>query len=303
MTDFDSWEDDAAIDADERTAWLAWRKLGIGASDVAALCGMSTFASPMSVWADKMGLTPPDADNDYMEFGRRAEPMLTGYFEDRNPGLLVLDQQARVVHPDHPHHRATLDGRVVEHPDGDPLGVVEYKTGGFEVWDEIPDAYAIQVQWQMHVDQRDHAWFGVLHGRKYATYEADRDQRSIDMLIEVVDGFWHDHVLAEKAPPADAHRATAQALALAYPVQVAGESVPLDDLQWALDLREQAAAQLSDAKFNKERADNAIKAAIGDAETGTLAGEPIVTWKAGTRAAYTVEAKTVRTLRTVGRKK
>lgn len=34
---------------DERSEWLDWRRGGIGASDVAALCGMSPWASPMSV--------------------------------------------------------------------------------------------------------------------------------------------------------------------------------------------------------------------------------------------------------------
>jgi putative phage-type endonuclease len=286
----------------ERTEWRAWRKLGIGASDVAALVGMSNYASPMSVWTDKLGLAGPDEDKDYMEYGRRAEPMLTGYFEDRT-GLFVVRQQERAIHPDHPHHRATLDGLACEHPDGDPLGVVEYKTTGWGAWDEIPDAYAIQVQWQMHVAQQDHAWFGVLHDRKFATYEVERDQRAIDMLIGVVDQFWNDHVLAETAPPADAHKATAKALAEAYPEPVEGETAPLDDLAWALELRTEAAAQMSEAKVNKERADNAIKAAIGDREIGTLHGEPVVTWKQSTRKGYTVEDKTTRTLRAVGGKR
>jgi len=288
-------------EADERIEWLAWRKQGIGASDVAALLGMSNFASPMSVWTDKLGLAGPEEDNDYTEFGRRAEPMLTGYFEDRT-GLFVTGQQQRAIHPVHTHHRATLDGLVCDHPDGEPLGVVEYKTTGWGAWDEIPDAYAIQVQWQMHVAEQPHAWFGVLHDRKFATYEVERDQRVIDMLTATVDEFWNDHVLAEKPPPADAHKATARALAQAYPEQVEGESVPLDDIAWALELRATAAAQESEAKVQKARADNAIKAAIGDAETGTIEGVPVVTWKAGVRKGYTVATTTTRTLRTVGGK-
>lgn len=287
---------------DERRDWLAWRKQGIGASDVAALIGMSRYASPMSVWTEKMGLAPSDDDNDYMEFGRRAEPMLTGYFEDRNPGLLVVDQQARVEHPDHPHHRCTLDGRVVEHPEGDPLGVVEFKTAGYEAWPDIPDAYACQVQWQMHVDGRDRAWFGVLHGRTFRTYELPRDQRAIDTLVVIADEFWTSHVLAEHPPPADAHEATAAALSRAFPTPVEGAKVSLDDLQWAIDLREQGKEKLAAAKFDIAKAENAIKAAIGDAEVGTLAGEPILSWKKQQRDAYTVAAKDFRVLRSVASK-
>jgi putative phage-type endonuclease len=288
---------------DERTEWLAWRKGGIGASDISALLGMSNFASPMSVYLDKLGLSGPDDDNEYMEFGRRAEPMLVGYFEDRHPGLFVIDCQARVESEANPVHRCTLDGRVVEHPDGEPIGVAEWKTGGFDVWETIPDAYACQVQWQMHVDQRDHAWFGVLHGRKFRTYEVERDQRAIDFLVEAADEFWTNHVLAEKPPPADGHRATTEALGLAFPDPVEGEAVDLDEVQWALNLREEAKATMANAKVEIARSENAIKAAIGDAEIGHIKGEPIITWKKVSRNGYEVKPTTYRQLASIRAKK
>lgn len=294
------------FDPDDRDGWLGWRKLGIGASDVAAIFGMSPYASPMSVYMDKLGLTGPDDDNDYMEYGRRAEPMITGYLEDRT-GLFVVDQQACVTHPVWSHHRATLDGRVCEHPDGEPLGDAEYKTAerGTEKDYEraIPDAYAIQIQWQLHVDQKDHAWLGVMHGRVFRYYEVERDDRAISMLVERVDQFWNDHVLAMVPPPSDAHKATASALAAAYPEPVEGEAVPIDNVQWALDLRADAAERAAAAKFDKAKAENAIKAAIGDAEVGTVEGTPAVTWKQQTRAEVVQKASTFRVLRTVGGKK
>jgi putative phage-type endonuclease len=290
------------VSTDERTEWLAWRKLGIGASDIAALIGMSKYASPMSIWTDKLGLSPMDEDNDYLEYGRRAEPMLVGYFEDRNPGLFVVDCQARIVHPEVPWHRATLDGYVVEHPDGGPLGVVEFKTTGFDVWDEIPDAYACQVQWQMHCTGTSHAWFGVLHNRKFCTYEVERDDRAIATLTEVADRFWNDHVLAEKPPPADAHKATADALAAAYPDPVEGAAAPLDDVADALAERARIKAVQSDAKVDLARAENAIKAALGNAEVGTIGGEPVLTWKKQHRDGYTVKPTTYRALNLIGGK-
>lgn len=284
----------------ERGEWLAWRKFGIGASDVAALCGMSPWASPMSVWADKAGLLD-DEDSEVMEFGRRAEPMLTGYFEDRT-GLVVRGIQDRRVHPDHDHHRCTLDGWVAESPHAKPLGIVEYKTTGDRPWDEVPDQYAIQVQWQLHVTGESHAWMGVLHGRSFRVYELDRDDRAIAMLVDVVDRFWRDHVMANVPPPADAHRATSDALAAAFPSPTEGAAVPLDDVSWALDLRADAKARAKSAKEDERRADNAIKAAIGDAEIGTIAGDAVIAWREQTRAGHFVAESTFRTLRNVGRK-
>jgi len=287
---------------DERSEWLDWRRGGIGASDVAALCGMSPWASPMSVWADKRGLST-DEDSDVMEFGRRAEPMLTGYFQDRT-GFGVRGQQDRCAHPDNPHHLCTLDGWVFESPAavGEPLGIVEYKTTGRGAWDEIPDNYAVQVQWQLHVTGQQHAWMGVLHDRTFRTYPVERDERSIAVLVDVVDRFWTDHVLTGNPPPADAHRATSKALADAYPEPTPGVAADLDDVLWALDLREQAKAAISDAKFDMAKAENAIKAALGDAEVGRIKGEPIISWKQTTRKGHTVAASTFRQLRTLGAK-
>jgi putative phage-type endonuclease len=295
---------DTDLEAAARTEWLGWRKLGIGASDVAALCGMSPYASPMSVYMDKLGLVPPDEDNEYMEYGRRAEPMLTDYFEDRT-GLFVTGQQDRVEHPDFPHHRATLDGRVHDHPDGDPLGVVEYKTaerGTEKQWSEkIPEHYAIQLQWQLHVDQQERGWFGVMHGRLFRHYPVERDQRTIDLLIQMVDVFWAKHVLAEVPPPADAHKATAAALSAAYPDPVEGAEASLDGLEQVLAERDQAAADMADAKVRKSKADSTIKARLGDAEIGTIKGEPIATWKKQTRAATAASEFRVLRVTTKGR--
>jgi len=288
---------------DERTEWLAWRKLGIGASDIAALIGMSKYASPMSVWTDKLGLSQMDEDNDYLEYGRRAEPMLVGYFEDRNPGLFVIGQQDRCVHPEFDWHRCTLDGLVVNHPDGDPLGVLEIKTTGEGEWDAVPDAYACQVQWQMHVAGQSHAWMAVLHGRKYRTYEVNRDDRAIATLMEIADRFWVNHVLAEQPPPADGHEATAKALANAFPEPEPGEVVDLDDIADALELRAQAKVMASEAKVLEAKAENAIKAKLGHAEVGRLGGEPVITWKIQHRDGYEVAAKSFRTLRLVGGRK
>lgn len=44
---------------DDRAEWLEWRRNGIGATDVAGILGVSPWASPWSVWADKCAPTLP----------------------------------------------------------------------------------------------------------------------------------------------------------------------------------------------------------------------------------------------------
>ena len=165
---------------DSHAEWLQWRRGGIGGSEVAALVGLSPFASPMSVWASKTGLTGDIEDNEYMEFGRRAEPMIAPWFTDRT-GLAIIGAQTQCEHPDNPTHRCTVDGFVVEDDRAtiaQALGVAEIKTTGDD-WTEIPDAYQCQGQWQMWVTGTHHCWFPTLHGRKFRIHEMPRDDRAI----------------------------------------------------------------------------------------------------------------------------
>lgn len=49
-----------------REEWLEERRKSIGGSDVAAVIGMSRFASPYTVWLDKTGRIPDKGDTEAM---------------------------------------------------------------------------------------------------------------------------------------------------------------------------------------------------------------------------------------------
>lgn len=62
--------------ASTRAAWLKARRLGIGASDTPAILGVSSWAGPVSVYADKAGLSPvedAESEPDYLILGRLSE--------------------------------------------------------------------------------------------------------------------------------------------------------------------------------------------------------------------------------------
>lgn len=102
--------------APPRADWLAWRRGGIGATDIAAILGVSTWASPWSVWAEKVGLirtTDDNDDDDPREFGRRAETMLAPWYEDYT-GRKVIATQLAVTHPTKPWAKATPDGATAD---------------------------------------------------------------------------------------------------------------------------------------------------------------------------------------------
>ena len=96
----------------DRDEWLAWRRGGIGASDIAGILGISPWASPYSVWANKVGLVADEESTEQMEMGLDMEPAVERMFH-RKTGLWVACQQELVQHPDLPWARP-LDGRVFE---------------------------------------------------------------------------------------------------------------------------------------------------------------------------------------------
>lgn len=75
------------------------------------------------------------------------------------------------------------------------------------------------------------------------------------------------------------------ALAVPHPDDPGADTAALDDLAAKLALLRQTGEKI--AKYTKLQADlqRAIKARLGDAEVGTIAGRPVVTWKRTLRVA------------------
>jgi putative phage-type endonuclease len=178
--------------------WHEWRRNGLGGSDIAALVGLSPWASPWSIWAEKVGLVHDDSDNEWQEFGRRIEPVLVRWFEDRT-GLHIAGEQMWLEHPDQPWRRCTADGLVFDGHVEEPS--VELALAGFEgkstgdppsKWeaDGIPLNYQCQGQWSMGITGLPRWYFGVLHGRQFRVYVLERDDADIATLVAAAEKFW-----------------------------------------------------------------------------------------------------------------
>ncbi|MFT3791564.1 MAG: YqaJ viral recombinase family protein [Rudaea sp.] len=191
-----------------REQFLAERRRGIGGSDVAAILGMSKWKSALDVYLDKRGEAPEQPDNESMLWGRALEPVIRQQYAERT-GRVVLVPTAPVVHPVHTFARANLDG-VTE---GGRL--VEIKTArtaqdwGEPGTDEVPDAYALQVQHYLMVTRYEVADVAVLiGGSDFRLYEVRADAELQAMLIEREAAFWD--CVQRSEPPAVTSFADAQ---------------------------------------------------------------------------------------------
>lgn len=276
----------------DRASWLEWRRSGVGGSDIAALCGMSPYASQMSLYLEKTGQTDEWAVGEAANLGRRFERAIAEEFEERS-GLRVAGAQLCVLDDRADWRRCTLDGLVVEGPDvaeipelAAALGVFESKMTGTFGYYEIPDEFQVQCQWQMGITGLPFAWLVILHPRRVVIHVIDFDSEMFEGLCRIADRFWHDHVLAKNPPPADATQATTAALKDAFRDRATDTEVELDDeLMLVARALPGVRAAVKRAEADRDLVENQLRAALGEATVGTYTGEPVLTWKQQNTAA------------------
>ncbi|MEG1558356.1 MAG: YqaJ viral recombinase family protein, partial [Oscillospiraceae bacterium] len=137
-----------------RGDWLSGRTLGIGASDAAAVLGISPWKSNVELWEEKTGLrTISDiSESDVVKYGKESEEYIRALFSLDFPKYCVEYHEFDMLfQSERPWLFATLDGELTEKDTG-KLGVLEIKTteimrhGDWSKWrDGIPCYYYAQV--------------------------------------------------------------------------------------------------------------------------------------------------------------
>lgn len=255
--------------------WHKLRASGIGASESAAVLGISPWVSQFSLYWQKVTEPVDSEPNEAMLWGTLLEPVIIERFEDLHPEFSVRSGDGIWCDPDRPYVRATPDALLCDLGGTDPVAVLEVKTAGDAThWaDGVPPYYYCQVQQQIHVMGVDVAYVAVLiRGRDYREFEVPRDQAYIDgVLLPALDQFWA-RVERMDAPPVDAMDSTTATLRELHPdVEDVEVEVPDDVAEaylLAIDL-EKVRAQ------RKKLAVNALLNAIGDGRYATHDGRRI----------------------------
>lgn len=286
-----------------RAAWLKARRQGLGASDVAAILGMSPWSSPYTVWAEKVEGYEREP-NESMLWGKRLEGVIRDQFADETG--LVVGPEMMVFHPEHEIVFATIDGYVYDSQaeDADPVGVLEVKTdGSFGKWDQVPDHYQIQVQWQLLATQLDMAWVACLHGgRRFEVYEVPADERVQQVVYERATEWWRQHIVDGEPPEIDGSDATTRVLADLYPESSDAEAELDEKAMAAVATLRILKDQEKELKAAITRMENEVKAALGDAGVGVFEGRPVVRWSTVNRKEYVVKASSFRRFEVVKEK-
>lgn len=210
--------------------WLPGRKVGVGASESAAILGDTLWGTPRTVYLDKTSDVINDIGTPLMEFGHLAEPLVVTYME-RHPERFafigeIVPAEGLLQSTVWPWLLGTLD-RMVLTPEG-TLVPLEIKSVGDYVareWlqaDEgggegdpfgdgpgrgsravVPKKYLVQIQQQMAVLDAPFGYVAVWLGKhRLEVIRVERDDDYIaEYLVGHVGHFWHENVVKRVPPP------------------------------------------------------------------------------------------------------
>lgn len=253
-----------------RDEWLKARHNGVGASEAAAVLGISPWQTPLGLYLQKIGDVPDTPATPRMEWGLKLERLIAEEFAttsgislEKGPPLLQA----------HPWMLASLDywvpgERVVEIKTVSPFAADGFGEDGTA---EIPAHYALQVQQQMACANVPHATLVALMLGTYKThvYEVPRNDEVISQLSEAEREFMARVARRDPPLPDFAHPSTAEILAMLEPIP--GEVCILNAGHLALVDEYQELGELErETKAKREQIKAKLLHSMGKAEEGDL---------------------------------
>lgn len=282
--------------------WLHYRVYGIGGSEVAALYGISPYATAFDVFKSKvddngepryLGPAPErgprvraelQTDNPILEWGHRLEQAVAVKTADEI-GLVARPAGGLWQHLDHPVAIVTPDRIATRRRSRKPVALIECKTSGeSDDWEDggAPIQYQFQAQWQLGITGIETCYLGCLvlgHERKFYVSEIKFDSEQFDEMVSVSEKFWNEHVLTGEPPMHDLiHPRTEDLLKEMHPkVVFEAVALPEDAVEW-IERYHQAKAQVKRAEEKLTEAANWIKVQLGDAGAGYLGDQKVISY-------------------------
>lgn len=263
--------------------WHATRATGLGGSDIAAICGLNPYTSPLAIYHAKTGTPTPRENNPVLDeaalMGHLLEPVVAARFADIT-GLPAIENPGTLRHPDISWALVNLDRATEEHGE---TGALELKTrSSYALNDwlaEVTIDVQIQVQWQLFVTGWSFAYVAALiGGRRTIVHRLDRDQELIDHLISIAGEFW-GWVQDQTPPPVDGSVATGKLLDRLHPHGT--DSIVVADpfeVETLLKQRATAKEQIAAGELGAQAAENRLKEIAGDATEVHIRGERAYSW-------------------------
>ncbi len=296
MTETASQTAIGSAEVSDRDKWLADRRDAIGASDLAAVLGLSPWATPWEVWAEKRGMLEPWSGNDATRAGIAFEGAVLDHAESE---LGELRRNVRIAAESLP-LAATCDAIVSA--SGEP---VEAKTTGLvgpvhgswgdALTDEIPEHYLVQVHAQLMCTGAELGYlFAMIAGRGVVEYHIVKSAKLHEHIGNQIADWWERHIVQGHEPSRD----RLPSLDVVKRLRRVPKMVYLsDEAAELLEKKELAKVTCKAGNELIESIDTQLLLMLGDAEAGVLPDGRHLTYMEQSRKGYTVQPSTYRTLR------
>lgn len=264
----------------------------IGGSDIAAIMGLSRWATPLSIWACKTGRIVNDLSNfEAAEIGTELEEYVARKFT-RKTGIKLRVDNRTFKHTTYPYMVAHIDRWVV----GDD-SLFEAKTASAwkeKEWggEDIPTEYVLQGNWYCGIVGKSKCHIAVLiGGQKFIWKAFDFDSDLFVQQVEKARDFWENFVLKDIPPMAMA--GDGETMFELFPQATADETIRLEGEKALLldELCESRAGGIESIKHAEEeldRIESQIKQILGEASS-VEADRYSASWKNQTRSGVDIE--------------
>ena len=210
---------DAKVIADTKTMtkeeWLKNRQAGIGGSDASAIAGLNPWKSSIQLYMDKKEENPQEIKSLRMELGNRLEGLVAELFTEET-GLKVRNVNGILKNEKYPFALANIDRAIV----GEKAFLECKTTNSFALkeWqDGVPPHYEIQCFHYMAITGATHCYIAALIGNSdFIWHKIERDQETIDYLMQIEKEFWEENILKDIVPLPDGSDAYSEYLKEKY---------------------------------------------------------------------------------------
>lgn len=201
---------------------LTIRRQGIGGSDVAAICGLSRWGTPMDVYMDKTGMLPvssPSQEKQYQTEGKILEDAIAQLLEiDTGLTLIKPEYPGIFRRKDEPWRMGSPDRLVKNSKDGAEIKKVDYSEA--HAWGDGPEDVSadcfIQSHWYMDIFDAERWHVGALIGGRFRSYCLPRSRPFEAMLVDTARSFRDQHILPQIPPPIEVNESSETYLARFY---------------------------------------------------------------------------------------
>ena len=275
---------------------LAIRSTALWSTEAAGALGLSKYATPVSIWMEKVGqhadIDPEDADDEddadeevtqteEQSMGLMLQPVIARLYTQRTGQSLDDMEGVKIFSDAHPWMASHFDYRLSDNRrklvECKNFHSMRRKEFGDEGSDDVPMDCLVQCLHEGYIAKADVVDLAVLFGgQKFEIFTVPVRQDAVDMLIDKLHAFWQ-HV-EKREPPAPQTDEEVKAL---WQRDNGREVIATPEVERACAQLAQIKENLKAGKEAKESLDVLIKSAIGDAAALRSADRSriLATWK------------------------